>query len=177
MKVAGIGKGMLFYYFNNKQELFDFLIDYSFECADEYFVKLENSQSDCDFIEKYRQASKYKMEVYIKYPHVFSFLTKLLYNKDDVPINEQIIKRCNEFEANGKKIFQKFNTNADMSKFRTDISIETQIKYIHWIMDGYSQELITAFKNHDISDVELEPIWKQFDDHLDNLKLLFYRQN
>ena len=55
---------MLFYYFNSKKELFNYLFDYGIDfIIKEYIEKLDENETD--FIERYRHASQIKLKVYL----------------------------------------------------------------------------------------------------------------
>ena len=174
VEAAGIGKGMLFYYFGNKQGLYDFLVDYSIAYLEEYLLKLNEMEKDCDFIEQYKLASKQKWEAYLKNPHVFEFMTRLYFNKDEITSTDKIRKRYFNLEFMKEQILNDFNINTKTSKFRTDIDTEKLIKYFRWNINGYTQELTAYFKGKKLADIDLEPYWKEFDEYMDDLKKLFY---
>jgi len=47
VKKAGIGKGMLFYYFKSKRELFEYLIEYGISfVVDEYLNRIDGEEPD-----------------------------------------------------------------------------------------------------------------------------------
>src|SRR5690625_4798111 len=73
VKSAGIGKGMLFYYFKNKKALFHYLIDYAINIiSNEYFSLIDTQEPD--FIERFRQIARVKIAYHHKNPHVSNFI-------------------------------------------------------------------------------------------------------
>ncbi|MGG5255279.1 TetR/AcrR family transcriptional regulator [Neobacillus sp. SM06] len=75
VKEAGIAKGLLFHYFQNKKQLFLFMFDYFIEViTNEFYQKIDLSEPD--FFERTKQASLIKMELLQKFPDVFKFLER-----------------------------------------------------------------------------------------------------
>lgn len=177
VEAAGIGKGMLFYYFENKLRLYNYLIEYSIAYVSDYFTRIEASGGTCDFIEKYRLTSKYKLEAYLKNPHVFGFLTRLYFNEAETEISGETKRLYGEMQARREGILRDFLTDADTSKFRADIGSEKAMKYIRWCMDGYIGELTSGLEGRDLKDFDLAPFWGEFDEILDDLKSIFYKEN
>lgn len=166
---AGISKGMLFYYFPSKEDLFGYLIEYATDYVyREYLEQLD--EGDRDFISRYAQAARKKMTAHIKNPHVFHFLATVLLNSDQA-INRDYAEEIHRFRQLG---FEKLYTNIDMSLFRKDIDSEMIFKLLHWIMEGYQQELMDSLQGKNLYAIDLEPYWQDFFSFLDLLKKLFY---
>jgi len=81
---AGIGKGMLFYYFGSKLELYNFLLEYAVSFFNQYFGKLRAKPANSDFFEQYKIAGKIKLKAYAANPYIFEFYTKIFYNPEDL---------------------------------------------------------------------------------------------
>jgi len=175
VKKAGIGKGMLFYYFNSKLDLYLFLLDYGAVFFENYFDTLAKRQKDFDYIEKYRVASQCKLEAYLKNPYIFEFFTRLYFNEEDTSITVEVKKRYDDIISIRDKIFIFLGTNHDTFRFRTDIDIDKLMKYVTWCLDGYTQELLGKFQGQNLSDINLAPYWTEFDEILDDLKTIFYK--
>jgi len=179
VEAAEIGKGMLFYYFKNKLELYNYLLEYSMDCLGSYIDKWDETELNGDFIEKLRLGSKIKLEAYLKYPRVFDFTTRLYYNKDEASISDEAKIRYEGILAKQYNVMQSLYANVDTAKLRDDISAEKMVKYIRWLIDGYSVELsgelLSKFHGVIFSDLDLEPYWAEFDEILDDLKSIFYK--
>jgi hypothetical protein len=61
----------------------------------------------------------------------------------------------------------------DYSLFREDIAAQDSMKYIVWMLDGYSQYIIQKILSGEIKDVAE---WDKFDGFIADLKKLFYKQ-
>ena len=61
VKAAGIGKGMLFYYFTSKQELYEYLVKYSLEFIQSRYLDRVDAEEP-DLIERLTQLARLKLE-------------------------------------------------------------------------------------------------------------------
>src|SRR5690606_27498952 len=70
---AGIGKGMLFYYFNSKKELYWHLVDFSLEAVQREFLgKIDDSIDDV--IDRLAHISRVKWRFFTDHPEISRFL-------------------------------------------------------------------------------------------------------
>ncbi|MTI49123.1 MAG: TetR/AcrR family transcriptional regulator [Firmicutes bacterium] len=171
VKSAGIGKGMLFHYFNSKKELFNDLVEMSIQFVqEEYLDKIPNK--NLGFIEKYKLAAKAKLNAMLKNSYAFSFLASIyLNNFEDV---QEEVKNKTEYVKN--RGLDKLYSNIDYSCFRDDIPPETIIILITWSVEGYQTELLYKLKSVDLIDTDMDPYWKEFDELLELLKTLYYKK-
>lgn len=170
VKEAGIGKGMLFYYFNSKKELYYYLVEKGIEFVlKEYLDKINLNQTD--LIEKYKEAALIKMKAYSVNPYIFTFLGSLLF-ASDIDLPEKLLKLLEEARS---KAFINLYKNIDTSLFREDIAPELIIKLIKWTSDGYEKELTANFKGQKLSEVDMSPYWESFFQYLEALKKIYYK--
>src|SRR5690625_3266310 len=81
VKQAEIGKGMLFYYFKSKQDLYYYVINYAIQFIEqEYMNKIDLDETD--FIERLKLATQLKMTTYQAHPDVFHFLGSIFMNEN-----------------------------------------------------------------------------------------------
>lgn len=169
VKEAGIGKGMLFYYFKSKKELYHYLINYGIDYVFNEFLCLID-EKETDFIKKYKQAAQIKMNAYTRNPHVFEFFADFYISKDE--LNEELMSKLISLKTQGiAKIFE----HVDTSLFREDIPPESVIKLIQWTLDGYEKELVAGLKGKKVSAINMEPYWKNFYEFLDILRKVYYK--
>lgn len=161
---------MLFYYFNSKEQLFHHLVEHGIEyMTREYLNRL--GEHETDFIEKYRQAAKVKMRVYVSRPHLLTFLSSL-YLSNEVELPRELTARLTEItEESYARIF----SNIDISLFREDLDPDRVIKLIKWSLDGYAEEITDHLRGKNLSEVDMAPFWEEFDEYLATLKTAFYR--
>lgn len=170
VKKAGIGKGMLFYYFNSKRELFLYLVEYGLEVIQsEYLARLDEDESD--FIEKCKQFGQVKMEAYTRHPHVFNFFGSL-YISQERELPQELERRMLEAkQAVGIKLYR----NIDTSLFRDDVPGDIIIKLIQWAMDGIEKEIVASLQGQQLASVDMDPYWDDFYDYLAVIRKLCYK--
>ena len=95
-KEAGISKGLMFHYVNNKQELFLLMYDYFTELLDkEYFMQMDFTEKD--IFERLRQSYLLQIELLKQYPWIFEFNKIFIVTKlPTIELNERII--CGKME-------------------------------------------------------------------------------
>ncbi len=168
---AGIGKGMLFYYFQSKKELYYYLIEYGIRYMEEEYLPFIDEEED-DFIERYNQAARLKMEAYNKNPHIFNFFGNIIINNEN-PLPEELKTKI---DAVSGEAYAKLFSNIDTSLFREDVPSQQVINLIRWSMDGYSEEIIKRLKGQKLAEVDFNPMWEEFYGYTALLRKVFYKQ-
>jgi len=170
---AEIAKGSLFYYFETKQDLYRYLIEYSLNFITEEFLnKIEQPKDKIDLIENFRNMSRLKLQAYSKNPDVFNFLGAIYVNNESTDLPEELISRTERIK---KQILADFYQNVDTSLFRQDISPERVTRLIRWSTEGYERELIQDIRGKKLAEVDFEPYWDEYHDFLEVLKKIYYR--
>lgn len=170
VKNAGIGKGMLFYYFKNKRELYLYLIDYCLDITLNEYLHLIDT-NEMDFIDRMRQASQIKVRSFTEKPNVFYFMGSLLLtNELELPV--ELETRMEELQRLG---YSKLYDNIDTSLFRDDVDVNKVYKLIRWSIEGYQNELTNRLKSEKLTSIDLDPLWDEFYEYLDILKKSFYK--
>ncbi|PYZ91973.1 TetR family transcriptional regulator [Salipaludibacillus keqinensis] len=171
VKKAKIGKGMLFYYFNNKRELYYYLIDFSLDLVlKDYLERIDTSETD--FIERLKRTAKFKLSIFAENPHLFNFIGAfVLVEKEELPL---------ELKEKYERLYQlghtKLYDNIDYSLFRDDIDVKKAFKLITWSIYGYEEELKQRLKRQSLAEMDYEPLFEEFYDYLEVLKISFYKQ-
>lgn len=173
---AQISKGMIFHYFGTKLNLYEFLINYSYEFVRRAFSQAMADINGLDYIEQYKVITKLKLSAYQDNSFVFEFLTMLYLH----PENTEISKECSLYFSKiiefREEVLKAMELSSDNNNFRKDIEMEKVKKYIKWILEGYSQEIIFKIGDKALSDVNLDYAWDEFDEVLDDLKRTFYKK-
>ncbi|GAA0450943.1 TetR/AcrR family transcriptional regulator [Alkalibacillus silvisoli] len=170
VKNAGIGKGMLFYYFNNKRELYDYLINYCFDLVHNGYVQ-QIDLSEPDFIERFRQASMNKLTFFNENPFVFNFLGIIMLTEDEL-LPHDTRKKIEQLQ---QIAYDSIYKDIDYSLFRDDIDTQKAMDLIKWSMDGYREDISQVYKGEDIANVNMEKLTLEFTQYLDTLKIAFYK--
>lgn len=171
VKAAGIGKGMLFYYFQNKQTLYHYLLTDSLDIMlDDFLEKIDMNETD--FIERLNQIARIKLTLFIEHPHVINFLgTFMLAEEDNLPVD--ISEKYQRLQTIG---YSKMYQGIDRSLFRSDIDVEKAFQLIRWGIEGYQEELKVRLKGEKIKTVDMECYWNEFYQYLAILKTAFYQE-
>ncbi|MFQ6733929.1 TetR/AcrR family transcriptional regulator [Virgibacillus tibetensis] len=170
VKHAGIGKGMLFYYFKSKKELYQYLIDYAINIMTKEFLSLIDV-SEPDFIDRLRQIASVKLKFFNENPSVTNFIGSV-YLADEVKLPVHLQKQLTDLQSYGYSMLYE---NIDPTLFRDDINVDKAFRLIRWSIEGYQNELTNEFKGKQIASVDLDPYWEEFYEYLDVLKTSFYK--
>lgn len=180
---AGISKGTLFYYFSSKEELFDFLCNYTIEFARrEYVEKFEHEAQTHDFIERYKTLSEVKRLAFNEYPQIIKFFESFYFSE-----NREYFSKYNDtiIELH-RNVIEKLYDDIDYSLFIDNIEPEKIVIYIKWLMERYEKELTDKLKqgtlNNSLSEradvimgLEFEEEFNKFYAFLADLKKAFYK--
>jgi TetR/AcrR family transcriptional regulator len=170
VKEAGISKGLLFHYFQNKKQLFLFLFDSCMELiTDDFYKKIDLSETD--FFQRIRQSVLIKMELLAQYPNIFKFVEKA-YLDDSADIQTEMQKKIRELNhINIGKIYE----GIDVSKFRDDIDIQKIFKIITWTFEKLSDEELYKAKLLPNYEIDYQKVQKEAEDYFEILIKCFYK--
>ena len=171
IREAGISKGILFHYFQNKKNIFLFVFDYYVEvCMEEFYKKVDLEEKD--FFQKLRQISCFKLELVHKYPAIFRFF--------EVAIGEEASEVKSEIEKRKKKLtdssYSKVFNNIDMSKFADGVDVSRAINIIMWTLEGLGTSELQKAKVSQSKHLDYEKVFAEIDIYIDILKDTFYKQ-
>ncbi len=172
---AEIGKGMLFYYFGSKDELFEFLCQYTIEFAKNNYINGFNCTSG-DFIERYNELSNIKRRSMSESPEVMSFFESFYRDENAVYLE----KFSTETAALRQMVYSKIYDGIDYSLFREDMDGRTVVKYLKWLFSSYEAETTERFKHMDfhVNDPQtLAAEWEKFYAFIDDLRKTFYKED
>lgn len=169
VKAAGIGKGMLFYYFTSKQELYEYLVKYSLEfIQSQYLDKVDAGESD--LIERLTQLARLKMEAQAENEEVFKFSAAFL-QEGEPHLPKELAANIENMKQAGYKLMYE---GIDRSRFRKDADPEKVFHLIRWSIDGYQQELLARLTGQKLAEIDFAPYWQEFYGYLAILKKSFY---
>lgn len=168
VKEAGIAKGTLFYYFRNKQALFDYLVKYVINYVEtEYLERVDFS--DPDFLARYWKAAQIKLESYLCDKEAFEFLGAMYLRQENQTLLQQL-------DALYQDAMGRMLSDLNTSLFRTDITVEYAMKIATWAMEGYQSELQARLQGQDLSTLNMKPYWDEFSEFLQVLRILLYKK-
>jgi len=172
IKRAGISKGLLFYYFQNKQQLFYFLLEFAINYVMDHYVKKIDIDIR-DFFERYKQQRALKHAIYQENPYLFSFLSSYYYQfRDEIELPKTMETQLVKLE---KDILNKLHDNLDMDMFREDMSTHEVFTYIKWLLNGYEADLLKEVGD-DLASVDWNYYFERDAKSFSKLKKLFYKK-
>lgn len=170
VKEAGISKGLLFHYFNNKHELFLFLYDYFTELiTNEIYAKIDWNQND--LLIKLKDTVLIKLELFSKFPDMFDFV-RIAYEEESPEIKKDLEKQNKEAIANS---YLKLFENIDSSLFKEGIDIQRAITIIVWTMEGLGKQHQETTKALPLSQINMDEVLLEMDLFIETLKKGFYK--
>ena len=156
---AGISKSLLFYYFQNKKELYMFLWDKCAEVTIDFLTKYD-CYGQKNLFESMEKGMKAKMEIIHLYPDMASFTIKAFYEKD-AEISAAVQESYHKY-FNLKADKTLLNMNPD--QFIPGLDISMMYHNMYWAAEGYLWEMVQR-GNVDITHMEkgftrLMAFWK-----------------
>lgn len=154
---AGISKGLLFYYFKNKKELYLFLYKY---CVNLVLDEIEKSRNmeETDFFEILLKSQTIKCKLMKKYRYIYEFIVKVYIETDEEVIGDIAGLSAPLINDNYRRFFEKIDTN----KFRKGVDIPLLFQSLQWCADGFMRSALTSNKSIDEMDLEFAKILKQY---------------
>lgn len=164
-KAAGISKGMVFYYFGSKKELYLFLAQFASQRIIDAYLAGPCSENP-DFFERVRQTVEVKVQVLGEYPGMLRFLTSLFLERDPEVKNE-----VQRFLADSEELRSRLALpKIDASKFKSGISPELVMTLLARYTEGYLSHLGQG------QPLDLEALLAEFNECLALMKNNFYKE-
>lgn len=167
VKNAGISKGSLFHYFENKQELYEKLEEFMMVTATDA-VKNNVDWTESDFFERVKQIVMAKGAVTFKYPYIYDFAYMIMEAKSIDEVRAQANKVSPDLE---KKVY---TYNVDFSKFKDGLDMEKVMNVIQWTFEKFGEELLKRVKQSN-EPINFKKINAEADEYISLLKGMFYK--
>ncbi|WP_088548025.1 TetR/AcrR family transcriptional regulator [Paenibacillus aquistagni] len=170
VKQAGISKGLLFHYFQNKQGLYLFLYDYAMQ---KMLAEMEASMdwAERDLFMMYRRIVEVKFRLCRVYPDMFNFL-KVANTADTNEATPELQRRNEQLIS---KWYERMYRNVDYSLFKEGVDVQRVIHVLRWTMEGYSYTQLEHMKKLSLEELDLDAMMAEIDQYLELLKQAFYR--
>ncbi|WP_441296220.1 TetR/AcrR family transcriptional regulator [Bacillus sp. UMB0893] len=169
VKEAGISKGLLFHYFQNKKQLYLFLYDHVIDILMEKIMERIN-WDEKDIFVRYRQIALLKIKVYQIYPEMLNFV-KSLYKDTSPEIKIDINLRAKELlDSSYNKLF----SDIDLSKFKKGIDIKKAINIINWTLEGFAYQMQDKVLSQSLEKIDSEETMAEMEEYLKILRNSLY---
>ena len=145
---AGMSKGLLFFYFHNKRDLYLRLVDYLMDkitaiVVDDGFWEID------DYFELMLYAGRKKGAVMQRFPHLLDFCVRAYY-----PEHRDVRGRMNEWtQAQIDAMWQRFFKNVRLDRFRDDVDVRHVNELLIWLADGYLHQVRMRGEKLDLDDM------------------------
>jgi TetR/AcrR family transcriptional regulator len=169
VKEAGISKGLLFHYFQNKKLLYLFLYEHMLQIFLDRMLERINWDEKDIFI-RYRQIAILKFELFQIYPDMFNFI-KSIYSEASPNVKMDLNHKGKElFESSFSKLF----SDIDLSKFKKGIDIQKAISVINWTLEGFAYQQQEKALSISFEQIEIEKTIAEMDEYMEILRNTFY---
>ena len=167
VKNAGISKGLLFHYFDNKKSLHSYLENYVIGTVISN-IQEQIDWNETDFFNRMKNVALIKGRLTLKYPYIFNFFTTILTDKS---LDEIYAYREDFAPGLMEKIYV---YNIDYSKFKSALDLERTMKIINWVFEKFSLEILDKLLKTSET-FEYKQIEEDFNKYVDILKEAFYK--
>lgn len=168
VKMAGVSRGLLYHYFKDKEELYEFLIINGIDRMYDSIKKNVDFESN-DFLELIKSAAISKYEVSREFDFVTEFLLKI--QKEDE-------EKYTEYKNQVKKLYsdisyEEMTKKFDESLFKEGMDPKYVIDTIRWSIEGLFQSLKPKMES------SKKLVWDEYikalDDYIEFLRNVFYK--
>lgn len=173
VKESGISKGLLFYYFESKKNLYLCLVDYCLDFVMERFEKSIEVMSN-DFFKRIMEFGLIKIEIANEHPYIYDIVFEAFINMPE-PVKIEMEEKYTEIS---KKTMPLVMSNIDYSMFRGDIDINKAIEYIFLAFEGIQKKYINQYRGRkeDIAN-NMDEIMKEYYLYIEFMKNGVYKGN
>lgn len=148
---AEISKGLLFYYFHNKKELYLYVYNYVEKVVENAVVD-DTFSGITDFFDMLEYAANMKADLMKENPYILEFATKAFFSKKE-DVSEDL-NRINTEQIT--QLYGQYFQGIDYSKFREGIDPLYLYKMLVWMTDGYMHQMEQSGVKLKVDDIQQE---------------------
>lgn len=170
VKEANVSKGVLFYYFTDKEGLYNYLLEYVVDLLTEDIMHQMNLENP-DFFDFLHESVNIKLLTIAKYPRETQFYTKAF--TSDIPESGKKILEKNV--ALSLKYMNDAYKYFDTSLLKDGLESDKVIKQIEWACKGMLDDVITGGElEYDTDNYKI--LTKKIDSDFEFMRKLFYKE-
>jgi len=167
VKEAGISKGLLFHYFNTKEDLFQYLTDFSMHVISDPIAE-KIGYKEQDIILRMEKIMQLKLEIMQVYPHLIDF-SKIVFAGMTY---ENILITIQKYHPVPIEMY--YTHNIDTSLFKEGIDRSMAITTIQSTLEKLAENYV-AKRNMGI-DEEMATVAQTFKRYLDHFRAIYYKE-
>ncbi|GAB3063272.1 TetR/AcrR family transcriptional regulator [Salinicoccus sesuvii] len=166
---AGISKGLLYYYFGNKETLYLNIAEFAYDHFTTHLMTRFTTKPE-GFIERLDRLSRTKHRYFAEYPEIAEFVTHMYYAEGPLSAYQSKMQELRKWSM------RSMYDNVDMTLFRTDIDNETAMKMIGWTFEGYIKEMEQSLEASGVNFDHIDAYFETFGGYLDAMRRLYYKE-
>jgi len=162
VKKIDISKGSLFKYFNTKEELYIYILDYVITNMTQ---KLSRQMKDLpdELFERVAKVAELEFDLYLENPNIYHLFKKAFSEKTQITI-----KLKEKYKLEAHDFFDVLFKEVNLTHLKYDQ--DKVFKLIKWFLEGYNEEFIANF-DHNSNLVEMKSAYlKELSAYLEMLK-------
>lgn len=174
-KNAGIAKGLLFYYFENKKNLFLYILEHIGSLITcEIVSSIQKIESD-DFFNKIKELSLIRIKTYSKYSNEYKLLVRAI-SASPQELKSEIEKiYLDYYKTLNGKIKEHVYNYLDGNILNTDVSLEKATEFISLVFDQLTQKYLKLYVGRDEELIRNpKPLFDEIDNYIDIIKFGIY---
>lgn len=166
VKLAGISRGLLYHYFKDKQELYDFLTFFAIKKG-VVEIKEKLDWDDSDFINRMIQVTKIRFEIMECYPYMATF-----FQRHKNGLNKSVMKNIYEnLNPGARDKFYSYNLN--FNNLKKGVDRAKMIQIVKWTVKGKLAEW-NEMSYADQNEYTIDKLISECIDYLEFLRTVFY---
>ena len=163
VKKAGISRGLLYYYFKDKEDLFNFLIYFSFKkSVIDIYENIDFKNGD--ILKRLNNIFLKRLDLINEYPYILSFTREYVYETMENIKNQKYEHYRDEM----------YNLNIDKTLFINESDIHNSIKISKWTFAGILEEYV-LFTESDKKNINQTK--EELNSYYLSLRRSFYKNN
>ncbi|MFT8314978.1 MAG: TetR/AcrR family transcriptional regulator [Clostridium sp.] len=168
---AGISKGSLFNYFDNKKNLYLYILDYAINFYVNLMLKKMNINNP-DILKRILEWAELKLSIAMEQPITYQFFATAFINVPE-ELKADIEIRYNKLYAEGYKLTVE---DIDYTLFRDDIDKQKAIELIIMSMNGILEKHISLYKSlEDNGYQKIHEAYNQLKEYVSILRKVYYK--
>lgn len=170
IKEAGISKGILFHYFQNKRNLFLYIVDHCFQEVLEEYNKYPLKETG-DIFQRLIEFGVLKLKLYHAYPEISKILLEALVNTPE----ELRLEIETKYSQLSKEFLPAFFQEVDDSKFRKGVDTTKAIQILTLFLEALGQIYLKDYQGKEQEMLQdVDKIMAEYNEYMEILKYGMY---